>query len=305
MDVDRILLPTDFSKTARRALSFAAHLADRHGATLHILHVRSPRDEGGEREDPETPTSQAELAECVRRAAEGLGDPTATGGHDLEMIRESVEAVSVQDAVVDYAAQHDVDLIVMGTARRSGIRTLFPQSTASAVVRHAPCPVMTVLDDRDIVPGPIDNIFVPFDFSEPATEAVRYAEGLAEIYGSTITLVHVVQELMVPMEYEVDVPAVERADVRARAETALRDVADNGHQALVTTGHPARRVVELASDRHADLIVIATHGRTGLQRVLLGSVAEQIIRRAPCPVVTVKATRLHSGANERNERATE
>ena len=290
LQFDRILLPTDFSDTARRALSFAAHLADRHGATLHILHVRTPAEERMQPPGVESPRTQDELTECARRAAEGLGDPTATDGHhNVSMVRDSVVADSVERAVVDYADQQDVDLIVMGTARRSGLSTLFPQSTASAVVRHAPCPVFTVLDEPEIVPGPIERIFVPYDFSEPAGQAVRYGEALADFYGADLSLVHVIQELMVPMEYEVEVPDVDRDAVKERAESALEDVSDREHRVLVRTGNPARRIVELAEDYDADLLVIATHGRTGLRRVLLGSVAEQVIRQAPCPVFTVKA----------------
>jgi nucleotide-binding universal stress UspA family protein len=93
---------------------------------------------------------------------------------------------------------------------------------------------------------------------------------------------------MVPMEYEVEMPDVDRDEVRARAESALEDVSDREHRVLVTSGHPARRIVEVAADQQADLLVIATHGRTGLRRMLLGSVAEQVIRQAPCPVFTVR-----------------
>ena len=290
LQFDHILLPTDFSTTARRALSFAAHLADRHGATLHILHVRTPADQRTQPPGVESPTTEEELAECARRAAEGLGDPTATDGHhDVSMVRDSVVAQSVPEAVVNYAETHGMDLVVMGTARRSGLRTLFPQSTASAVVRHAPCPVFTVLDEPGIVPGPIDRIFVPYDFSEHAAQAVRYGEALADFYRADLALVHVLQELMVPMEYEIDVPDVDRDAVKARAESALEEVSDREHRVVVTTGHPARRIVEISEENQAELLVIATHGRTGLRRMLLGSVAEQVIRQAPCPVFTVKA----------------
>lgn len=290
LQFDRILLPTDFSDTARRALSFAAHLADRHAAELHLFHVRTPAEERMQPPGVESPRTRDDLAECARRAAEGLGDSTATDGRHVSMVQDSVVADSVQEAVVDYADQQDVDLIVMGTARRSGLRTLFPQSTASAVVRHASCPVLTVLDEPETVPGPIDGIFVPYDFSEPAEEAVRYGEALADLYDAELSFVHVVQDLTVPMEYEVQVPDVDLEAVKDRAKTALEEVSDRAHRVIVRTGNPARRIVELAEDRHADLLVISTHGRTGLQRVLLGSVAEQVIRQAPCPVFTIKAS---------------
>jgi nucleotide-binding universal stress UspA family protein len=165
--------------------------------------------------------------------------------------------------------------------------------------------VLTVLDEPEIVPGAIDRIFVPYDFSEHAAQAVRYGEALADFYRADLVLVHVLQELMVPMEYEVEVPDVDRDAVKARAASALEGVSDRDHRVLVTSGHPARRIVELADENEADLLVIATHGRTGLRRMLLGSVAEQVIRQAPCPVFTVKAFRAMKEQREKPESAAE
>jgi nucleotide-binding universal stress UspA family protein len=289
LNFNRIVLPTDFSTTARRALSFAAHLAAQHDAVLHILHVRTPAEERKQPPGVEAPTTQDELAECARRAADELGAPSTPAVQVLSLVRDSIVADSVPEAVVGYARQNEADLIVMGTARRSGLRTLFPQSTASAVVRQAPCPVLTVLDEPENIPGPIDEIFVPYDFSEPADDALHYGEALAEWYGATITLVHVIHDLTVPMEYEVDVPDVDTHDVQSRAEAALRKAGSDRHRVIVATGNPGRRIVELTDEHDVDLLVLATHGRTGLRRLLIGSVAEQVIRRASCPVFTVKA----------------
>jgi nucleotide-binding universal stress UspA family protein len=289
LNFNRIVLPTDFSPTARRALSFAAHLAAQHDAVLHILHVRTPAEEREQPPGVEAPTTQDELAECAQQAADELGAPSAPAVQVLSLVRDSIVADSVPEAVAEYARENEADLIVMGTARRSGLRTLFPQSTASAVVRQAPCPVLTVLDEADNVPGPIDEIFVPYDFSEPAADALRYGEALAELYGATVTLVHVIHDLTVPMEYEVDVPEMATANVQSRAEAALQEVASDRHRVLVTTGNPGRRIVEVTEEHDADLLVLSTHGRTGLRRLLIGSVAEQVIRRAPCPVFTAKA----------------
>lgn len=283
---DHILFPTDFSDTARRALSYASFLASHHEATLHILHVESiPTAPSARRSHPET---DVELDECARRASEQF-EVDASTLDTSQLVRATRAGPSVRDVVVSYATEHDVDLIAMGTARRRGLASLVPQSTAADVVRHAPCPVLTVLDDVDADPGPIRRILVPYDFSDPAAQALHTAHDLAALYGATVLPVHVIEELTLPLVYEVESIDVDTEDVRRRATSALQDVSGS-QEVRVVSGHPARRLVHIAEDERADLIVIATHGRTGLSRVLLGSVAEAVIRRAPCPVYTVRAT---------------
>lgn len=302
LSFDRILFPTDFSEPDRRgALSHAAHLADHHGAVLYLFHVRSPDEEGDVPDSADVPSTQAELTEYAQRAVIELGLPAPTNPENPALVQESRVAGSVRTAVVGYAEEHAVDLIVMGTARRHGLRSLFPRSTAAAVVRHAPCPVLTVLDEPDTDPGPIDHIFVPYDFSEYANRAVQYAERLAALYEAEVTLVHVIEEPTIPTEYGVEVPDLDVQSVRSRTRAALQGVSDEEHQILVASGPPARRVVELAAKRSTDLIVLATHGRTGLRRMLLGSVAEQVIREAPCPVFTVKAFEDERGPSSTDE----
>ena len=131
LDLDRILFPTDFSETARHALPYAAYLAARHDAALTILHVQPPGDEGGA--DPD-----AELDICQETASRqfdvDLGDLDGT-----RIEREVRSGASVDDVVVEEAQAQKTDLIVMGTARRHGLASLFPQSTAVRVVRRAPC----------------------------------------------------------------------------------------------------------------------------------------------------------------------
>ena len=120
-------------------------------------------------------------------------------------------------------------------------------------------------------------------------QALHTAHDLAALYDATVLPVHVIEELTLPLVYEVESIDVDTEDVRKRATSALQDVSGS-QEVRVVSGHPARRLVHIAEDEGADLIVIATHGRTGLSRVLLGSVAEAVIRRAPCPVYTVRAT---------------
>jgi nucleotide-binding universal stress UspA family protein len=280
LNLDRILFPTDFSETARHALPYAAYLAARHDAALTILHVQSPGGEEGADPDDELDICQETAS---RQFDVDLGD---LEGSRIE--REVRSGTSVDEVVVEEAEAHGTDLVVMGTARRHGLASLFPQSTAVQVVRRAPCPVVTLLSDAEVDPAPLRRILVPTDFSDPADQALGYARDLAARDGATIIPVHVIEELTVPLVYDVDVAELDTDDVRRRARSSLQEVSEAEHVRVVS-GHPGRRIVEVAEEEEADLIVIATHGRTGLPRVLLGSVAETVIRQANCPVLTVRS----------------
>lgn len=143
----------------------------------------------------------------------------------------------------------------------------------------------------------IQRILAPTDFSEHAEEALRYACGLAERLGATLHLLHVLPDVVpvgpdpmlapgLPPDYYTD---TENQSLEALGKTIRPEW---GHapavEVAVRWGGPVEGIVAYANDVAIELIVIATHGRTGLSHVLLGSVAERIIREAPCPVLTVR-----------------
>jgi len=159
------------------------------------------------------------------------------------------------------------------------------------------------------------HVLVPTDFSETANHALRYALEEATLHHAKVTLLHVL-----PAHTGTDVyfisgapgtqpdfdpalggrfgtpapsqPRVVFQDHNEEALTQLRDLMPDSFQGAweveVAAGHPAETIVHVAQDRGTDLIVMGTHGRTGLQHVLLGSVAERVVRLAACPVLTVR-----------------
>ena len=158
------------------------------------------------------------------------------------------------------------------------------------------------------------HVLVPTDFSEPASQALRYAIEEATLHHAKATLLHVL-----PPHTETNVfyvtgrpvpssdlegsgvgtpspspPTVVRRDLSAEALARLHDLIPDAFrgswEAEVAAGQPAETIVRVARERNADLVVMGTHGRTGLQHVLLGSVAEKVVRLAPCPVLTVRHT---------------
>ena len=141
----------------------------------------------------------------------------------------------------------------------------------------------------------VRRIVVPTDFSEGASEAWRLAQRVAQRVGSEIILVHVFVEpppygdppsmvaawhVLVEAEQWVAEELERWADEARKLEITVRTV--------VRTGSPSAEIVKLASEEQADLVSMGTHGRSGVSRVLLGSVADRVIRTAPCPVLTVR-----------------
>jgi universal stress protein A len=140
----------------------------------------------------------------------------------------------------------------------------------------------------------ITEILVPIDFSEHSREALRYALSFAERFHARLALVHIVEQIVYPGDWvfaPVPGPAFvgERTvDIVAR----LREFAGSYAKKVVPvvrTGRAWQQIVDVATQRKSSLIISATHGHTGLKHVLLGSVAEKIVRHAPCPVLTVRA----------------
>ncbi len=143
-------------------------------------------------------------------------------------------------------------------------------------------------------PITLKSILVPVDFSECSEKALIYARGFAKQFGARIVLLHVVELSYSYADMAIfDYASLEK-DLRQGAETRLRNLAKgvekDGTEASVEIrlGRPARAVAEIAKELATDLIVISTHGYTGLKHALLGSNAETIVRHAPCPVLVVR-----------------
>jgi universal stress protein A len=143
----------------------------------------------------------------------------------------------------------------------------------------------------------IRRILVPTDFSEPADAALRYARALAEEFGSTLHLMHVVPEPYI-YPWGTEISTMPLVDLLTSSETQAAErlktlVADTGAlkdrvKIITAIGTPVDKILQQVTDDGIDLVVMGTHGRGAVGHLLLGSVAERIVRRAPVPVLTVK-----------------
>ena len=143
----------------------------------------------------------------------------------------------------------------------------------------------------------IELILVPIDFSDQAHAVIEWATHMAEEHSSKILLLHVYH---LPVEFQqlegAYLPPDFWSNVKQEAEQQLASHCqqirkhDVEVEALVREGYPATIIVEEAESHESDLIVIGTHGHTGLKHLLLGSIAERVVQKAPCPVLTVKGS---------------
>ena len=300
--IQRVLFPTDFSACAEGAYRHAAWLADRFGAELHVLHV--VEDElAPERDWPEPPGTGL-IRITLADVCEDLGLPLPppdeeTDPNDLvEVIEVEIVGRKAPAAILDYVHDEEIDLVVIGTHGRQGWRRGVLGSVAEAVARRASCPVLTVrpLDAPGEVEWPPSRVLLATEVNpnEPGelSFAARWAAQLAQAYLAPLDIVAVTGQGRGAMTGPADA-AVERNRSREALGVladALRVETDSAlpGTVMVRTGDPADAIRAVAREVQTHLLVVGTHGRSGAGRALLGSVAEDLVRTAPCPVLIAR-----------------
>jgi nucleotide-binding universal stress UspA family protein len=270
LNVSRILCPTDYSDLSYEALRVASYLAEQTQAELCILHVVTPEQEHGE----ETHASSHAASQA-----------------NMVIPRSLTRAGRPGDEIVAAAREEDADLIVMGTHGLTGWRHLVLGSVAEAVVRTAPCPVLTVRQVRDEVKPP-RKILCSTDFSEPSFVALKAAAKIAQAFDAELIVAHAVEPFGGYTGLVLEAPLVEEFhedEVEAQLADAIKTHLPAGAKARprVEWGSPVEGILAAAEHESADLIVIATHGVTGWRHWFIGSVAEAVVQRARCPVLTI------------------
>lgn len=289
LSINRILWPTDFSTGASHAFPHAALLADWHDADLHILNVLEGKGKAQLTMEEQFPVPKGSLVDLIEEDG-SLSIDLET----LSIAQHQEDTGSPAQTIISYAEESDIDLVVAGTRGRRGLQRLLLGSVAEEVVRTAPCPVLTVrAGDRRTSAGAVRNILAPVDFSEGSDMAVQHAKEIALTYGAQITLLHAVEEVMYPSAYGMEIADIPGPEVVSRVEKSLAAMARDeiGYEHVVVDsviGYAPSVILDYEEEHDVDMIVIATHGRSGLERLLLGSVTERVVRRSEAPVFVVK-----------------
>lgn len=282
---DTILVPTDGSDAAETAMEIALTLAQRFDASIHAISVvdlgEVPADVESEASEELVPAGEAALQTFEDRgAAVAIATTTA--------VIDTTEPV--HRAIIEYAEDHEVGLIVMATQGRTGLDRLVLGTVADRTLRVSPVPVLTVHEDSVLDPE-FETILVPTDGSDAANTAADTAIALAAVTDAALHVIHVVDLTTVSAEYGTAGVLDALEDAGQHAVDSVLDRANDASlrsvQASVISGSPARSILDYAEDREIDLVVMGTLGRTGLERYLLGSVTEKLVRHSKVPVLTV------------------
>jgi nucleotide-binding universal stress UspA family protein len=300
--INRILCPVDFSEFSRQALRLATAIAKDHGSALTVVHVVAlpvPAFAPGVEWNaplalPFGPEERGRLSTSLHEFV------TSTAGTDVPIDVDVIEASSIAGEILAQARRLHADFIVMGTHGRGGFQRLVFGSVTEKVMRTAEQPVMTVGVpgiETAATSGAFSRVVCGVDFSDCSIAALGYALSLAEGAQAQLTAVNVLEWM--PAGYDPMVGPTDLAGFHAAVERSAREQLHRIVTGLPTTnvhveqtirsGRPYHEILRLAAEQHAELIVLGIHGRNPIDRLLFGSTAEPIVRRAMCPVLTVRA----------------
>lgn len=286
--LDKILFPTDGSDGAADVFGHALDVAAAHDATLHVINVAdTARDSVTQVQGQVIDALERAGTRAVKEAASRASDrgvPTVT-----DVLQGEPYAT-----IVDYMETMDIDLVIMPTHGRQGLQRFLFGSTTERVVRRSDVPVLTVRPDDDVtVQYPYQNVLVPTDGSDPSAAALDVGLDVTRVAGADLHLLSVVD--VTSLGFDV------RADIQTDAlESAAQDIVDEAAATATDTGvdpaatsvefggSVARAIQSYVTEHDIDLLVVGTHGRTGFDRYVLGSVAEHLVRTASVPVLTVR-----------------
>lgn len=300
-----ILVPLDGSELAERALPHARLLATTLQAGLLLVRVVTDREKdilmagyaaNEERLEPEIPWEQRALDE-LQLSAETYLQRQSNALRAVGLTVHARVCVGVPaEQIVETAAERASICIVMSTHGYSGLRRWALGSVADKVVQSSRTPVLLVRADHAtaVEPSELRRVLVPLDGSQLSERALPLAAHLAERAGAQLELLQVVSPVVEAYPYAV-VPSSVYETLCDRARSGLQAIADRLQQrsievpTVVEIGFPAEAIVDEAHRRQADLIVMATHGRSGLRRWALGSVADRVLHAAKTPLLLVHA----------------
>lgn len=284
--IDSILIPTDGSEGALAGANCGVALASRTGADVSVLAVV---------EDPDWLQNfdgdvVSALEEDATDAVEDVAQVAREYDDSLE-ITTVVKRGTPFQTIREYAARHEIDVVAMGTTGRTGLEKVLLGSVTENVLRTARTPVLAVPPSADISSVDdvsFDRLLLPTDGSDGAAIATEWGISLASTLESTL---HALSAVDAGPVAQLTSPEDPLDALEQRAEAAVGAVRDRADAAgisasgSVTVGSPTDAILEHASD--ADLIVVGTHGQTGIGQWFLGSVTENVVRQAEVPVFCV------------------
>jgi nucleotide-binding universal stress UspA family protein len=277
MNSNQILFATDFSTRSEKALEQCCRLALDCNALLNILYVKDPR----------------EIVKPFHRQVDPRKEFARFIPEDLAVrYNHSVLQGSPAPKILEFASELQATLIVLGTHGRTGFDRVFSGSVAEEVLRNAECPVMTIRETVETSSHrKLKRILVPVDFSVYGYSALEFASRLAIENKARVTVCHV-DETNRSVSGSQSNHSEKASENQQALWKSLQKYTSSSSKTIVDYkmfyGQPGEKICDYANSQRYDYIILGTHGRTGLSRAIVGSVAEYVVRHANCPVITVK-----------------
>ena len=283
---DRILVPTDGSDAADRALDLAGAVADAHDAELHVLYVADTNQ-------PSLSRIQGQVVDALETEGERIvrEGKERVRGSGVDVTTDVVQG-GPSRTILDYVDDRGVGLVVMGTRGERDVERLLLGSVTERVVRSSPVPVLAVPPNSDRTYPP-NRVLVGTDGSDGSDAALEEGIGIASRADAALDVVTVLEDSLLGIDVRSAAAAEERErrdeELLASARERATDAGLDSVETTIEEGDVVGTLTDYADEHAVDLIVVGTHGRTGIDRRLLGSVTEDLLRTASVPVLSVRA----------------
>jgi nucleotide-binding universal stress UspA family protein len=288
----RIVVPTDFSDTADTAIKLAGRLADWYACEIDLVNVvdATVYAYAGY---PFASLSR-ELMTGAEAALQKVKVDAGRGTVSRYLLSGSPAA-----EIVGHSSRHNADLIVVGTHGHGAVARFFLGSVADRVLHEAKCPVIVTKEPKakpkhvKKQAKPFTRILFPTDFSETAGRALKAAIAMTEDLDAELFVLHVVDDSLITTHVTEERKVI-LDDLRTHALKQMHDqlppdlLQNFDTIGAVKRGEPGKQIASYAETHACDLIVMGTHGRTGIERALIGSIADKVTRLAKCPVMLVR-----------------
>jgi nucleotide-binding universal stress UspA family protein len=299
VNIDKILWTTDGSRESKEALSYAKIFAKAFNSEILGLHVIKSIDKGflgllGERLDIRGLTEDSTIKANWFDMFEGVQEELKREGLKFSF---KVLSGTPHEKIIEVSNEEKADFIVMGK-RGMGLKDrMLVGSNTIKVLQRSQLPVLAVKDRRQKTIPRIRKILVPFDVSEKFDTALRYAVSLGRTFNGIISVIYVLELISYPYEFPLKV----LNEIKGLHDSELKNKIAEIHSQegnkvkikhkVIESINPYLGIIRYAEDEKPDIIVMNTHGRKGMKKLMLGSVAEKVIQEAPCSILAIKPTK--------------
>jgi len=293
--IRNIVVPTDFSECAQRAYELALNICKKFNSKLTTLHARVLFSDDLNEIEPNFEKLNLIQKKIDQSLLEKLQLKTTKANKHILINNKVTRGITPATAILEYIELKNTDLVVMGTHGHKGITHFLLGSVAEQLIRYSPCPVLSLRPDFDYNVKP-KKILVPYDFSDLSQKSLHYAINFSRKFHSKIDLLYVYDQDVHPALYAWGMKSIKEMipDIKTRAEKNIQQEIKKQHASNmnityhVEDGKPHRQIIQFAKEKGHDLIIIATHSHKGIDRFLLGSVTEKVVRLAHSAVLTLK-----------------